>query len=243
MIRINLLPGASKRKRRQALIRMLSLIFTIFLLAVIGFAVVVSLIFSQNALENKKLRDTEKKITEVESEINSYKTVIAEASQLNQKLTEINTLIATYKQWRPFFEALAATTPQIGITYNSININSDNTMMIMGTADSPTVLAYLEANLKKATIKKVYKKKSSESIDALAVLYGVTVDDILAANRVANVGDIPAEGDIFIVVPLFSSVDLTTAALANQSDEDTDLEIERDMEFSFSLTVMETALQ
>lgn len=239
MITINLLPGAAKRRRRQEFIKLLSIAFSMFGLAVIGFGVVIVLVFSQNKLLEGQIEKVENEIAEQENKIAVYEPVITKSRILKAKLSLINDLLANYNHWATFLSNVANTMPSQGTKYVSLSAADDLTMQLSGISDSPTELAQLLAVLKNAYKAETYQIVSSDSAAKIATRTGVDVEDLYAMNEVTDEASLLAKGTINIPVLLFSNIDVT--AVSPVTEEDVDAEVDRNINFSLAITLTESA--
>ncbi|HDS11636.1 MAG TPA: hypothetical protein ENN77_01890 [Candidatus Wirthbacteria bacterium] len=240
MMHINLLPGADKRRRKQEFIKLLSIAFSIFGLAAIGFGIIVAIIFSQNLVLKSQISKVEDQITEQDSLIAGYQSVIQDAKLLKNKLGVINELLAKYNNWGHFLTSLKDVIPSQGVRFVSLLVNEDKSMQINGIAASPVRLAELLAVLKKADISIHYTPSTNDSLASLVRRFKTSEEVLLDANQVINEKLLLARPVILIPSQFFESIEVTS--ISPRSEDEVLFEVERNVNFTLSITLSENAL-
>jgi Tfp pilus assembly protein PilN len=241
MITINLLPGAAKRKRRQELIKILSIAFSMFGLTLIGLGLVISVVFSQKALTENDINNIDKQITARETELAAYEPVINQTRLLKEKLVVINEVLGSTNYWSDFLDSLAKSTPANGVKFVSLNVDESLEMSISGVADDSVRLAVMLKAMREAYKPLDYFVQPKDTLERIAKQYDVEPAQILEVNDSNDGAELLGRDKIVVPQKLFKNVDFSSVSL--QSDDTVPLEVQKNVIFSLDVEVNQESIR
>lgn len=240
MIKVNLLPGLEQRRERRQYVQLVTTACLLFTFGLTGLGGYGGYIFLENRALEQEITGIESELSTLETQINSFRTVLQQTSLLRNQIRAIQTILAEQNQWSDFFIALAEATPSSGVQYVNLTVDENGKLILAGIADSSEELALLTESLESAFRAQTYEPQTNDSLRRLANRNDLTEETLLQANNVENEEALLALEAIALPQLIFEEVRLVQAIVS--SDEATFREVEKDVEFTYEIQLSEAAL-